>query len=89
MNLAIDGDVNAGIPGVSLAGNVEVDVAIDAEVVYTGDNEVDQMKREQCVTRRSNLQGVHEDYGGTSISSEMRCTCFEACGEDVNTTEHQ
>ena len=89
LRLAIDGDVDAGSPGVSLDGNVEVNVAIDAEVVYTGDNEVDRMKREQCVTRRSNLQGVHEDYGGTSISSEMRCTRFEACEEDVNTTEHE
>jgi len=64
-------------------------VAIDEEVVYTGDNEVDRMKREQFVMRRPNLQGVHEDYGGMTISSEMRCTRFEACGEDVNTTEHQ
>jgi hypothetical protein len=89
LRLAINGDVDAGSPGVSLAGNVEVNVAIDVEVVYTGNNEVDQMKREQFVMRRSNLQGVHEDYGGIFISSEMRCTRFEACGEDVNTTEHQ
>jgi hypothetical protein len=87
--LAIGGDVDVGSPGVSLAGNVEVNVVIDEEVVYTGDNEFDRMKREQCVMRRSNLQGVHEDYGGTAISSKMRCTRFEACGEDVNTTEHQ
>ena len=52
LRLAIDGDVDAQSPGVSLAGNVEVDVAIDEEVVYTGDNEVDRMKREQFVMRR-------------------------------------
>ncbi len=52
LRLAIDGDVDARSPGVSLAGNVEVDVAIDEVVVYTGDIEVDRMKREQFVMRR-------------------------------------
>ena len=45
-------DFDEQSPGVSLAGNVEVDVAIDEEVVYTSDNEVDRMKREQFVMRR-------------------------------------
>ena len=78
MRLAIDGDVDVVSPGVSLAVDVDVDVAIDVEVVYTGDNEVDRMKTEQCVTMRSNLQGVKEDSDDVSPSSKMRCTRFEA-----------
>jgi hypothetical protein len=31
---------------------------------------------------RSDLQGVKEDFGDASPSSEMRCTCFEACEVD-------
>jgi hypothetical protein len=57
---------------------VEVNVTIDVEGVYTGDNEVDRMRREQCVTKISNLQGVKEDSDDASPSSEMRCTRFEA-----------
>ena len=78
VRLAIDGDVDVGSPGVSLAVDVVVDVTIDVEVVYTGDDEVDRMSREQCVTIISNLQGVKVDSDDASPSSEMRCTRFEA-----------
>ena len=82
VRLAINHDVNVGSPGVSLAVNVDVNVAIDVEVVYTGNNEVDQMKREQCMTMRCNLQGVKEDFNDASPSSKMRCTRFQACEVD-------
>ena len=51
VRLAIDSDVDVGSPGVSLAVDMEVDVAIDMEAVYTGNEEVNQMKREQCVKK--------------------------------------
>ena len=41
------------------------------------------------VTKRSVLQGVKEDYGDALPSSKIRCTHFEACEEDVNTSENE
>ena len=45
--------------------------------------------REQGVTKISVLQGVQEDYGDALSSSEMRFTHFEACEEDVYTSENE
>ena len=50
VRLAIDDDVDVGSPGVSLAVDMEVDAAMDVEVGYT-DDEVDRMKRGQCMTK--------------------------------------
>ncbi len=45
--------------------------------------------REQGVTKISVLQGVQEDYGDVLSSSEMRFTHFEACEEDVYTSDNE
>ncbi len=45
--------------------------------------------REHGVTKISVLQGVQEDYGDALSSSEMRITHFEACEEDVYTSENE
>ena len=39
--------------------------------------------------KRSVLQGVQEDYGDALPSSKMMCIHFEACGEDINTTDNE
>ena len=41
------------------------------------------------MTEISVLQGVWEDYGDALSSSEMRFTHFEACEEDVYTSENE
>ena len=41
------------------------------------------------MTKRYVLQGVLEDYVDTRPSSEMRCTRFEACEEDINTSDNE
>ncbi len=45
--------------------------------------------REQGVTKIAVLQGVQEDHGDALSSSEMRFTHFEACEEDVYTSENE
>ena len=45
--------------------------------------------REQGVTKISVLQGAQEDYGDALSSSKMRFTHFEACEEDVYTSENE